>query len=151
MNHSSGMSGNQAACGLNCNINRVAQRKRATRDFAGQRFALIEGHHDIGAAVGGLLDPVDHTDVGMIQRGRSPGFAQETLFVCFCGNEFVWQKLECDEALELDVEGAVDHTHAAHAGKAQNLVVAYAVACGKRGDCVRHRLVPVSLWREAIG
>src|SRR5438552_17577920 len=85
----------------------------------------------------------------MMQRGRSPGFAQETLFVCFCGNQFVWQKLECDEALELDVEGAVDHTHAAHAGKAQNLVIAYAVACGKRGDCVRHRLFPVSLWREA--
>src|ERR1700688_2953613 len=67
MHHSSGVSGNQAASGLNRNINRVAQRKRATRDFAGESFALIKGRHDVGAAVWGLLNSVDHTDVGMIQ------------------------------------------------------------------------------------
>src|SRR5438094_4845042 len=58
MNHSSGMSGNQAACSLNCNNNSVAQRNRATRDFAGQPFALIDGNHTSGPAVGGQLDRI---------------------------------------------------------------------------------------------
>ena len=67
MNHSPGMSGRQATRSLNCNISRFTNGNRSAGNFARQRFALIKGHHDIGAAVCGLLNSVDHSDVGMIE------------------------------------------------------------------------------------
>src|SRR5262249_48352381 len=109
-----------------------------------QRLAFIESHNNEGMTIRRFFNTVNNSYVWVVERGGRARFAQKSFFIRFRGQYFVGQKLQRNQPLQLNIECAVNHSHASRRGKAQYLVVAYAVACGKRADCVRHPLSPDS-------
>ena len=79
-----------------------------------ERLPLQQLHGDERPAFG-LVHVVNRADVGVIEGGSGLGFALETLErrVILC--EFLRQKLQRDEAVELGVLGLIDHAHSAAA------------------------------------
>jgi len=59
----------------------------------------------------------------MVQSRRSPSLAPEALQRLRIVRQSVRQKLERDEAVELDVLGLVNHTHPTPANLAQDAIV----------------------------
>ena len=66
---------------------------------------------------------MDGTDVGVVDPGRSFGFAQKALAVFLVAGEFLREEFQGDGALEAGVLGFVDHAHAALAELREDLVV----------------------------
>jgi hypothetical protein len=84
----------------------------------------------------------EHHNVGMVQRGRSFGFALETAeSLCIIG-EFVGKKLQGDVATELQVFRLIHDAHASAANLAQDAVM---------GNCLPHGLGRSSHWLDMLG
>src|SRR5262249_15334255 len=94
------------------------ERQRPTQDFPWHKLQHQEGH------TVGLLEAVDGSNVGMIQRSQHAGFALEAGEALGIARKFLGQYLDGDVAAELCVGGAVDLAHAAGADGGQDLVVA---------------------------
>jgi hypothetical protein len=116
----------------------VPQRQSAGRNELGEVPALHVLHHEEATSV--LLDKVvDGNDVGMAQRGGSPGFLQQTaLAVGICG-ELGRQALQGDNALQALIARLVDHAHATFPKLFDDEVA---------GTRTGRRLVHMILWRE---
>ena len=70
-----------------------------------------------------LAEVVNSDDAGVAELGEGPRFASETLGESRILTEFGRQHLEGDEAVEPDLPGLVDHTHAALAQDFENFQV----------------------------
>jgi hypothetical protein len=55
--------------------------------------------------------------------GRRPGFLDEAGLSLFIGHELGWEHLQCDFPVELEVDRAVDDSHAAPANLFEDLVM----------------------------
>ena len=86
----------------------------AAADQVLERGAVEELHDEEGAALF-FADVVDGADVGMIEGGRSFGFAAKTLERLAVLREIFGQELECDKATKARVLSLVDHAHTAAA------------------------------------
>ena len=82
----------------------------ASRDHVLECYAIKELHNEESAAVV-LADVVDRADVGMVQSGRSLGFAAETLEGLMVLGQVIGEELQSDEATETGVFGFVDDSH----------------------------------------
>ena len=78
-------------------------------------FSFVVTHDDEELVVFGLFDPVDDTNVWMIQRGSGASLAEQALFVPVAHSEVIRQEFQGDHALKLQVERLIHHTHAAGA------------------------------------
>jgi hypothetical protein len=70
-----------------------------------------------------LFDLVNRADARMVERGRGPRFALETVDRRAVARERLRQELQRDGAPELDVERLEDHTHPAAADLLENLIM----------------------------
>jgi len=73
---------------------------------------------------------VNDAYIGMVERGGRFGFSPEALFFGLAGDQFVRKELQGDGSLELQIEGAVNHPHAARTCQAQDLIVADTISRG---------------------
>ncbi len=118
----------QAVRDLHGDFAGLAKFQGAAANFLRQRFAVVKGHDDEGAAVAGFFHAMNHADIRMIERRGRASFLQKALAVFFVGIDFRGQKLQRHSTLEFQIERLINHTHATRAGHCQNLVIAYAFA-----------------------
>ena len=78
MNDALGMRCAQGLRGLFPDADDVVDRQAALRDAVAQGLAFEQLHDQVGIAVL-LTDVEDRADIGMVQRGCGPCFAQKTL------------------------------------------------------------------------
>jgi hypothetical protein len=93
---------------------RCLEFQGAARDHVLEGHAIKELHNEEGAPVV-LANVMDRADVGMVESGRSLGFATETLERLMVLGQVIGEELQSDEATETGVFGFVDDTHAAAA------------------------------------
>ena len=98
---------------LNGEVQRFADGNQTARQFLSEGFSLVVPHDDEQLVVFGFFQPVDHADIGMIQRRSGPCFAQQAFFVPGTDGKIRRQEFQRDGALELYVERFVHHTHPA--------------------------------------
>jgi hypothetical protein len=102
-------------------LQRFIERERPLLNPRGESFALNQFHHDATGIIG-LLETVDLSDVGMIQRREDLCFAAKTgetiRIACKPGRE----QLESHVSLQGDVACAKDHTHPAFAQFGRDLI-----------------------------
>jgi hypothetical protein len=110
----------QAAPGRRQHPDDRRRRPRRRRQPRPERAAVDQRHRDRELAVV-LLDVVDRDDVGVAQLGQGPGLAHQARALA-SADPIGPHQLERDLALELPVDGAVNHRHAAAAELAQELV-----------------------------
>jgi len=108
----------------------VAERQRSATDAAGEPLAFDEFEHERLNA-GGVLDPVDGADVGMIERREQPRLACESGDSFRIADKQLWQYLDRDIARELRVARLVDLTHPSGAERRQDFVRTETRARGK--------------------
>ena len=94
----------------------------AARDLVLQRHAIQKLHGNKGLAVL-VVNFVDGANVGMVQRRCSFGFALKAAERLRVFGYVVGQKLERDEAAELEILRLIDHTHPAPAQLLKDAVV----------------------------
>ena len=70
-----------------------------------------------------LVHLVDHADVGMLEGRRGSSFPKEAPLAVLVPDDAFREGLEGDFAVELDVEGPVDDTHATAIDFREHLVV----------------------------
>ena len=92
-------------------------------DLRPQCLAVDVLHDDEVAALG-LGDLVDMADVGVVERRRRPGLADETLVRLFVPLHFGRKELQCDAAVERCVLGQEYLAHAAPADLLEDAVTA---------------------------
>ena len=98
-------------------------------DELAERFTGDELHRDERLILV-RTDVVDRNDVGVLQAGRQPGFAEEPLAQIVAVDP---QHLEGDLALGDGVERQIEHAHATVSNALTELV---ATDCrGRRGQC----------------
>ena len=102
----------QALDRLDRDIEGVLEFQRTGFDLGVETFAFEEGHRDESLALD-LVDRVDVTNIGVVQRDGGFGFALESLANVLVGHEVGHQELQSDGAVELGVIGFVDDAHAA--------------------------------------
>ena len=107
--------------------------ERLAGDAVLQGEAVQVFHDDEGLAVL-LVDLVDGADVGMIQGRGGAGFALKSFKGLSIRCNLFGEKLESDEASELDVLSFVDDTHAAAAKFFDDAIV--------RDDLIDHSSLP---------
>ncbi len=91
---------------------------------------------------------MDHSNIGVVEGGRSPGFLKEALFVFSGDIQIIGQEFESDSALEFEVEGFVDDAHATDAGSAEDSVPTNLLVYGQRPRGRVHcKLQPIVLRR----
>jgi len=95
---------------LDGDVESVLQLQRTGLDFLVKTFAFEEGHRDECLALE-LVNLVNGTDVGVVQRGGGFGFALEAFANFFVRDQVGCQELQSDGAVELRVLGFVDDTH----------------------------------------
>ena len=100
---------------------RFIQGNRPSCDPLRQVLALDE-LHDQRVLVRGFLEPVDRSDVWMIQRGQRLCFSLETGQAVRVRGERVRQHLDRDLAAEARVSGTVDRAHTAFADLSDDFV-----------------------------
>ena len=88
-----------------------------------QCLAFVRRHDDELPSILGLADLMDGTDVRLVQRGSRSRFLQEPALVEGIATDLGGDELECDGAVEPDVPGPIDHSHAAAADPLEDLVV----------------------------
>ena len=126
------------------------ERLGAGVDAMRQRLALIERHHDEGAAVGRFLDAVNDADVGMIERRGDARFLQEAAFLEVAGVDSGRKKLERNRAFQLEVARLVNHAHGAGADTINDLVIGSdQLANRQRASGCGHFHHPVWNWRKS--
>ena len=103
----------EAARNLFGEVHRFVERKGALRELFLERLPFVVGHGDEQPAVLGLVDFVDGADVRMIESRSRLGFDDEALFSLRVVAELGRQELERHDPTELQVRGAIDHTHTA--------------------------------------
>jgi hypothetical protein len=109
---------------LNPDVQQLLQRQRPLlpRQAVAQGLPFLQLHHHEGPAFM-LAKFKDRTDVGMVERRRSAGFAAEALQRLWIAAQLLGQKLERNLAAQLQVLGAIDHAHAAPTNDLQHAVV----------------------------
>src|SRR6266478_3420724 len=116
------MSGVKRVGDLDSELEQAVQFQRLTVNRVLKGLALQQFHGDeVPALV--FPDLIDGADVGMIKRGRGPGFTLETVE---CAGVFLrlWrQELEGDPASEVQVLGFVHYAHAAAAQLREHAIV----------------------------
>src|SRR5262249_17999991 len=100
-----------------CDLPRVAER-RFERNRSAQRLALDQLHHQRA-----LLDPINLSDVGMIESGQRPGFALEARHAVSVSREALRQDFDRHIAPELGIGGSPDFAHPTLAELGGDLVV----------------------------
>ena len=124
----------------------------AEMNSLGERHAVIECHHYERMAVARGLDPIDCTDVGMVEGRGKLGFLDKALFVFLAGKGLRRKGISAlQSAFQLKVTGPVHHPHTTLAHVAEYLIVAgnefadcertlsATGRCCSRGVCVSHR------------
>ena len=102
---------------------RLGDRQRSARDPVAQRLPLAESHDDEQGAVDGLVDLMDRADVRMIERRCGLGLADEAPLGFLGGAALMGQELERHRPVELQIDGLVDHPHAASPQAIEDAVV----------------------------
>src|SRR5262245_29756365 len=105
------MSFSKSISDLNCDIERLSQRKRLSGDAVSQRLAVDKLHHYEGAAF--FANFIDRADVGMIEHRGRPCFSNKPLLRAVIGGRFWWKEFDGDSTVELGVFSQVDLTHPA--------------------------------------
>ena len=108
-------------------------------------FALDELHGDEQPAVA-LVHLVNAADVGMVERGRGPGFAGEPLARGFVASGFRRQQLQGDAPTEIGVFGKVDLGHATRAEQRAQFVASES----RSGRKARHDRRPRRLYAASV-
>ena len=98
-----------------------------------QFFAFDELHHD-GARRSGVLDPVNLSDVRMIQRGESLCFPFETREPLRVGCKSCRQNLDGDVPIEFRITGPIHLAHAALSNEGLDVVRAKACSWSEHLD-----------------
>jgi hypothetical protein len=107
--------------GLDRHAEHVLERERAVPEPLGQRLPVQVLHDEkVGALV--LPDVVEHTDVGMRQRGDGLRLALEAAPAIRVGGVRGAQELDGDDAVQAGVARLVHLAHAARADRRQNLI-----------------------------
>ena len=70
-----------------------------------------------------LTEFVDVADIGVLKRGCGARFAAEALQRLRIATQFLRQELQCDLAAQLQVLGAIDHSHSSAADDGQHPIV----------------------------
>ena len=78
----------------------------------GKRFAFVIRHNNEDVVVRALFQAIDGADIGMIEGGGGTRFAEEIFFVAGVQGDVVWEEFEGNGALEFEVAGFVNNTHA---------------------------------------
>lgn len=108
-------------------LERLGDRQRSACDPLGERVAADESQHERAHAVA-FLDPVNRSDMRMIERGqhaRLPLEASQSISVV---GKRPRQYLDRDIASEPGITGAVHLTHPAHADPFVHEICAEATA-----------------------
>ena len=114
-----------------------------------QGLALEIGHGDEGPARG-LIDFVNRADVVVVESGSGFGLADEALAPFLVLNQVGRQKLQNDGAVELGIDGLVDHTHPAFAEFLDDLVMGDRLAdhVSPSSPAAGHGWAGCSQWRN---
>ncbi len=107
---------------LNGDVESFFQLQRTFFEFVLDGLAFKKGHHDEGLGFD-LIDLIDGTDVGMIERCGRLRLAKETLSVLRVFDQVRAQKLQRHGTSELSVFRLVDNPHPAPAEFGGDLVV----------------------------
>ena len=132
------MGGLERLRNLTRNRQRVVQPQRSACDPQRQILAFDQFHHECASEVSGdrtFLEPVDLSDVRMIQRCEGGRFPLKTGEAIGIARKRVGEDLERDVASQLQIARAVDFAHAAGAERCDDVVRAEARSSGE-GHCV---------------
>ena len=114
----------EASRHLGGNVDRLRELERLPgMDAIGKGLAVVIRHDDEGAPVRRFFNAVNRSDVDVIERGGYAGLLEESLLIDVAAIYFNREELERDNALQLEIARAIDHSHAAGAGHAHNLVI----------------------------
>ena len=120
--HDSGVVGRGEPVGdLAREIEELARRQRSLRDQIREGLAFHELHRHPGHGLR-LADVVDGDDVGIVERGRSLGFALESRQVRGIGREIRRKHLDRHAPIEPGIARRVDFPHSACADRRQDFV-----------------------------
>jgi len=111
----------ETAGDLDGDVEGAPDGKRPVGEFAAQRLALKE-FHDEKMTPGDFFESVDGGDTRMIQGCESSSFPRETRFSLLTFYEIPGQDLDRHLAVEADVPGSIDLSHAARAEGREDLV-----------------------------
>ena len=106
------MSHSQPSCDLDGQVERLANGDRSAREFLRESFSLVVAHDDEELAVFGLFDPVNHADVGMIQRGSGARLAEQAFSVAVAHGGIRGQEFQRYGTLQLQIERLIHYAHA---------------------------------------
>jgi hypothetical protein len=92
------------------------------RKHLSEHLAVNVFHHDelLPIVFGNIID---RADVGMIQRGGSTGFLEESRLFIRCGAEMMGEEFERNIAVQLRAMGLIDDAHATFAKFLKDIVV----------------------------
>ena len=116
------MRGLQTLGGLSRDVEGFLERQGIAADLLVEAGALDVGHGDEDLAVD-LVDLMNRADVGMLDRRGGLGFAAEAFFGVGVLGQPRGEKLQGNGAVEVCIEGLVDHAHPAFAQFFEQAVV----------------------------
>ena len=117
-----GVRGLEGVGDLDAEIEQGVELEGSRGEAVAQGFAFEQLHGDERLPVV-LVDVVDRTDVGVLERGGGAGLALEPLEGLRIADQILGQELQRDAAAELQVLGLVDDAHAAAAELREDAVV----------------------------
>jgi hypothetical protein len=100
---------------------RLVEWNRPARDAVSERLALDEFEYE-RVRLTAVLEPINRTNVRMIERGQHLRLALETCEAVGVERERVGDDLQRDVAIQLGIAGAIDLAHAAGAELADDFV-----------------------------
>ena len=119
-------------CDLSSDGRSVLQRKRTVHEPISQRHALDELENERRLNRARLLDSVNRTDVGMVERGEDLCFSFEAREALGIAREHLGKHLQRDVADKLRIASAIDLAHSARPEQRKNLVLAEPISRAQR-------------------
>jgi hypothetical protein len=111
----------QRVANLYAALQRLLQGQRALRQAGIQTLALDKFHHEIVSAIL-VANIMQHTNMGMVQRGNGAGFALETLLGLRVRGKMCGQDFDGDGAVEPGIARPIHFAHAAGAQRRLNFI-----------------------------
>jgi hypothetical protein len=121
MDDSGFMCRSQGVGDLRRDARRFVERQRPLRNAIAKRWPFDELENQ-RLRVSGLFEPIDRTDVGMIELCQRPGFPLESSDPIGIGGKQFGQHFDRDVAIKLPIARTIHHAHAAFAEGGQDFV-----------------------------
>src|ERR1044072_2665932 len=122
MNDAARVCGGERVCSLQGDRQRAFERQRTTIHELPHVFPFNVLHGNEVNAVD-LVEVEDGADIWVIESGREPRFAFETLEISFAGGQLGRQNFDDECAAELRIDGFIDGALSALTELLQDLVI----------------------------